>query len=86
MPLSKIRVEDELFLAESQVGVGAVRAVRPDTLLVFIEGFGDIEIGPANIASAHDGKVLLRPETLSPRLQEHLAHVHDGEYRDPSAR
>jgi hypothetical protein len=84
MPLSTIRAEDEVFLAEGEVGVGAVRDVRPRTLLVFIEGYGDVEIGPEHIAAAHDGKVVLNREALDDRLREHLAHVHDREYRDPS--
>jgi hypothetical protein len=86
MPLSTIRADDEVFLAEGQVGIGAVRQVRPDVLVVFIEGYGDIEVGPQNISAAHDGKVLLKLETLDARLQEHLAHVHDAEFRDPSER
>jgi hypothetical protein len=85
MPLSTIKIEDEVFVAEGQVGVGAVREVRPTVLLIYIEGYGDIEIGPDQIAAAHDGKVLLNPETLDSRLREHLGHVHDGEFRDPSA-
>jgi hypothetical protein len=86
MPLSSIRAEDEVFAAEGQVGIGAVREVRPDTLLVHVEGYGEVEIGPDHIAAAHDGKVVLRPETLPPRLREHLGHAHDGEFDDPSQR
>ena len=86
MPLSTIRVEDEVFLSEGDVGIGAVRLVEPSTLIVFIEGYGDVEIGPEAVAAAHDGKVLLDRGALDPRLQAHLDHVHDGELRNPSAR
>lgn len=84
MPLSTIRVEDEVFVRTGETGVGAVREVRPDALTVYIEGYGDVEIGPDNIAEAHDGKVVLRLETLPKALQERLEHVHDAEYRRPS--
>ncbi|MCK0167374.1 hypothetical protein MWU52_07420 [Jannaschia sp. S6380] len=84
MPLSTIRVEDEVFVKDGSVGIGAVREVRPSILTVYIEGYGDIEIGPESVASAHDGKVLLRPETLPSAVQERLDHIHDGEYRRPS--
>lgn len=79
MALSDIRVEDEIFAAEGAVGVGAVRRVTPRRLLVQIEGWGEVEIGPEEIASAHDGKVVLRTAALDPALAAHLGHAHDGE-------
>ncbi len=82
MPLSTIRIEDEVFIRDGETGIGAVREVRPDTLIVYFEGYGDIVIGPEQIASAHDGKVMVRPETLPDDLQARLDHIHDGEYRD----
>lgn len=84
MPLSNIRAEDEVFTAEGQVGIGAVREVSPKRLTVYFEGYGDLEIGPEHIVSAHDGKVILDPATLPGDLQERLANIHDGEYRRPS--
>ncbi|MGB3556546.1 MAG: hypothetical protein WBA25_18105 [Jannaschia sp.] len=84
MPLSTIRIEDEVFAAEGETGIGAVREVRPDRLLVHFEGFGEVELGPDHILSAHDGKVLVDPEKLPADLRERLPHIHDGEYRRPS--
>lgn len=86
MPLSTIRIEDEVFVSEGTVGVGAVRRVAPRELTIYIEGYGDIEIGPENIAAAHGCKVILMPETLPGAVQAHLKHVHDGEFRRPSDR
>ncbi|CTQ48860.1 hypothetical protein [Jannaschia donghaensis] len=84
MPLSEIKIDDEVFVSEGTVGVGAVRQVTPRELTIYIEGYGDIAIGPDHIASAHDGKVVVKPETLPGAIQAHLEHVHDGEYRRPS--
>ncbi|WP_299820116.1 hypothetical protein [uncultured Jannaschia sp.] len=84
MPLSSIRVEDELFVKDGETGIGAVRDVKPDRLIVYIEGYGEIEIGPDHIADAHDGKVMLRVDRLPSDLQERIDHVHDAEYRRPS--
>ena len=44
MPLSTIRIEDEVFAAEGAVGIGAVREVTPKTLTVYFEGYGDVEL------------------------------------------
>jgi hypothetical protein len=82
MPLSTIRAEDEVFIRDGEPGIGAVRTVKPDTLIVYFEGFGEVTIGPEQIASAHDGKVLVKPETLPGDLQARLDHIHDGEIRD----
>ena len=84
MPLSSIRVEDELFVKDGETGIGAVRDVRPDHLIVHIEGYGELEIGPDHIADAHDGKVMLRRDQLPQDVQDRIEHVHDGEYRRPS--
>jgi hypothetical protein len=84
MPLSTIRAEDEVFVRDGDTGIGAVREVRPKTLTVYFEGYGDIELGPEHIASAHDGKVMVKPETLPADLQERLDHIHDAELRNPA--
>lgn len=84
MSLSTIRVEDEVFVTDGETGIGAVREVRPDALTVYFEGYGEVEIGPDHIASAHDGKVMLKRDTLPTDLQDKLDHIHDAEYRRPS--
>jgi hypothetical protein len=84
MPLRTIRAEDELFVRDGETGIGAVREVRPDALTVYFEGYGELIIGPEHIASAHDGKVMIRPETLPSDLQERLDHIHDGELSNPA--
>ena len=86
MSLLTIREEDEVFAAEGQIGIGAVRHVRPRSLLVQIEGFGEVEIGPEQIDTAHDGKVLLKITELDPSLKAHIAHAHDQEYPNPASR
>ena len=81
MALKDIRAEDEIFVAEGTRGVGAVRVVRPDHLLAMFEGYGEIELRAENIAAAHDGKVIVRPETLPDDLRDRLPRIHDGETR-----
>lgn len=85
MSLSEIAAENEIFLRDGGTGVGAVRLVRPDSLLAWFEGHGEAELRAEHIASAHDGKVVLDPSALPPDLLEALRHAHDGEIRDPAA-
>ncbi|TFL19895.1 hypothetical protein [Jannaschia formosa] len=84
MPLSTIRAEDEVFAAEGQVGIGAIREVHPDRLLAHVEGYGEVTLRPEHIRAAHDRKVVLRLEALPEDLLQHLAHAHDAEYPRPS--
>ena len=81
MSLATIRAEDEIFAEEGARGIGAVRIVRPDHLLVMFEGYGEVELRAEHIASAHDGKVIVRIEALPADLQARLPHIHDGETR-----
>ena len=83
MPLSEIRQDDEVFVAEGEVGIGAVREVAPQELTVYFEGYGDVTIGPDQIVAAHDGKVVVDPATLPADLRARLDHIHDGEMRRP---
>ncbi|MBM2577256.1 hypothetical protein JQC91_13185 [Jannaschia sp. Os4] len=85
MALKDIRAEDEVFLREGALGVGAVREVRPDSLLVWLEGWGEATLGAEHVAAAHDGKVVLDPHALPDDMRDRLLHAHDGEFRDPAA-
>lgn len=79
MSLSEIAVEWEVFAQEGSVGIGAVREVSPHALTVHIEAYGEVQVRADQIASAHDGKVILKVETFDPRTQEAIRHAHDGE-------
>jgi len=81
MSLSQIAEEWEVFAAEGTVGIGAVRRVAPKHLTVYIEAYGEVQVSADQIASAHDGKVILKVDTFDPRTQEAIRHAHDREDR-----
>ena len=85
MSLKEIAAEQEVFLREGGTGVGTVREVRPDSLLVWFENVGEREIGPEHVAAAHDGKVVLDAGALPDDLRAALGHARDGEMDDPAA-
>ncbi len=82
MSLSEIAPEWQVFAEEGAVGIGAVRRVTPRALVVYIEAYGEVQVTADQIASAHDGKVILNVDTFDPRTQEAIRHAHDGEGRD----
>ncbi|MEI7037654.1 hypothetical protein [Fulvimonas yonginensis] len=73
-----------VFVADGEVGVGAVREVRGDSreLVVNIENGGDFTLPAAAIRDVHEGKVILDVEHLPEAVRHALAHPHDAE--DPS--
>ena len=65
--------------SEGTVAVGAVRRVLDASIIVYIEGLGDVEILPNQIASVHDIKVILDVASLDLRIQTVIEHAHDAE-------
>lgn len=74
----------QVFAQEGAVAIGAVRQVGKDRITIYIEGFGDIEIGPGEIASVHDSKVVIDPTRLPEDVRGAIAHAHDREERRSS--
>lgn len=71
-----------VFVADGELGVGAVRQVRPDTgeLIVNVENGGDFAIPAAAVRDVHSGKVVLDVEHLPQAMRKALHHPHDAEY------
>ncbi|MEL7301479.1 MAG: hypothetical protein AAFM92_13940 [Pseudomonadota bacterium] len=81
MSLKEIAEDWQVFAREGTVGVGAVRKVHPARLVVYIEGYGEIDVTAAQIAAAHDGKVILALDEMEPAVQNAILHAHDRETR-----
>ena len=73
-----------VFVADGELGVGAVREVRPDSreLVVNIENGGDFTLPASAVRDVHSGKVILDVERLPGEVRQALEHPHDAE--DPS--
>lgn len=80
--IKNVQIGDMVFISEGQEGIGAVRGVNGDHLLIYVENAGEFEIPGAAIASVHDGKVVVSPARLSRRMLEAIGHVHDREDPD----
>ncbi len=72
------------FLAEGKEGIGAVRAVAPDHIVVYIENGGEFKVARSAVRRVHDDKVILDPGKLEKALLAALGHYHDRE--DPKLR
>lgn len=71
-----------VFVADGQLGVGAVREIHPDRgeFVVNIQNAGDHVLAFDTIRDIHSGKVMLDVDRLAPSLRDALGHTHDAEY------
>ncbi len=70
------------FIAEGREGIGAVREVARDHIVIFVENAGEFEVPRSAVRKVHDDKVILDPKRLDKTLLEAVGHVHDRE--DPN--
>jgi hypothetical protein len=76
-----------VFVADGDVGVGAVREVHADSreLVVNIENGGDFTLPAKAIRDVHEGKVILDMEHLPRAMRQALKHPRDAEDPDYEA-
>jgi hypothetical protein len=67
------------FLAEGKEGIGAVRGVSSDSLVIYVENAGEFIVPMSAVRKVHDQKVMLDPKHLDKALLDAVGHVHDSE-------
>ena len=79
MSFSSIREEWAVFAHDGDVNIGAVRRIKSNGLLVYIENYGEVTLDRKDVARASEGKVVLQPNCLSQEVLDAIAHAHDQE-------
>lgn len=67
------------FLAEGKEGIGAVRDLSDDGVVIYVENGGEFIVPMSAVRSVHDGKVMLDPNRLDRALLDAVGRVHDRE-------
>ncbi len=75
----EVKVGSQVYLDEGGEEIGAVREVARDYLVIYVEGAGDFTIRGPEVRAAHDGKLVLDPTKLEPRLLEAARRAHERE-------
>jgi hypothetical protein len=70
------------FVAEGSEGIGAVREVTAQGLVIYVENAGEFFVLASAIKSVHDQKVMLNSRMLDESFLKAIGHVHDRE--DPT--
>lgn len=67
------------FLKEGSEGIGAVRAVSSQSLVIYVENAGEFAVPLSAVRKVHDQKVMLDKSRLPHELLEATRHVHERE-------
>ena len=76
---ASIEVGSPAFVSDGDDAFGAVRAVSPSSLTVYVENAGEFRIPLDAVEGVHFGKVVLTCHKLDRRLREAIGHAHDAE-------
>jgi hypothetical protein len=77
--MEKIAEGFDVFLHDGDKAFGAVRQIRHNEIVVYIENGGDFEIPLAAVKEVHDEKVVLDSGKLDAKLKEAIRRAHTGE-------
>jgi hypothetical protein len=69
----------QVFFEEGGEEIGAVRAVAPDHIVVYVEGAREFTVLGTAVRAAHDGKLVLDASKVDPALLEAARHAHEHE-------
>ena len=78
----QIEIGQMAFVAEGSEGIGAVRRVLGDHLVIYVENGGEFTVSKSAIRSVHDQKIILDAKKLHKDLLTAIGHVHDREDPD----
>jgi len=74
-----IRVDLPVFLHDGDVAIGAVHAVSPDRVEIYIENSGDFSIPRSAVRDVHFNKVILDSAKLDKNVLGAIARAHASE-------
>ena len=77
--MEKIAEGFDVFLHDGDKAFGAVRQLRHNAIMVYVENGGDFEVPLAAVKDVHDEKVVLDAGRLEARLREAIRRAHGGE-------
>ena len=75
----KIREGFDVFLHDGEKSFGAVRRIRKDAIVVYVENSGDFEIPLNAVKDAEAEKVILDSARLDTKLLDAIRRAHTGE-------
>ena len=75
----QIEVGYQAFVSDGGEEFGAIREVRPDAVVVYVENACDFVVQLDAVVDVHFQKVIFDCAKLEPALREAIDHAHDSE-------
>jgi len=75
----QIEVGYQAFVSDGGEEFGAVRAVSPDSVVVWVENAGDFTVPLDAVEDVHSEKVIFDCRKLDRRIRKAIGHAHDAE-------
>jgi len=75
----KIQVGFQAFTSDGGEEFGAVRAISPHDLTIYVENAGDFTVPMSAVEAVHSAKVVVNCAKLDHRLRHAIGHAHDRE-------
>ncbi|OAN59572.1 hypothetical protein [Sphingomonas sp. TDK1] len=67
------------FVSDGSEGIGAVRLVRPDALVIYVENAGEFVVPLTAVRDVYAQKVILECRKLPHDIRKAIGHAHDVE-------
>ncbi len=77
--MEKIAEGFDVFAHDGAKAFGAVRQVRANEIVVYVENGGDFEVPLSAVKDVHDEKVVLDSDKLDAKLKVAIRGAHTGE-------
>lgn len=77
--MQRIEIGYQAYVADGADPFGAVRALAPDGVVVYVENAGDFFVPADAVADVHSQKVVVRCDRLDAALRAAIGHAHDAE-------
>lgn len=79
--MERIEIGYQAFLADGGEEFGAIRDVKKDSLIVYVENAGDFVVPFDAVEAVHSQKVIFARDKLDPHLRNAIGHAHDAEQK-----
>jgi hypothetical protein len=79
--MERIEIGYQTYLDDGGEEFGAIRDVKRDSLVVYVENAGDFVVSLDAVEAVHSQKVIFARDKLDPQLRAAIGHAHDAEQK-----
>jgi hypothetical protein len=76
MALEQIQQDFQVYFHDGEVAFGAVRQVRRDEIVIYVENGGDFTVPLSAVRDVHDEKVILDSTRIGHDLKQAIGQAH----------